>query len=238
MTRSPSPHPTPVIRRTSTWLDKLIFDEQPPADPHPGERRDRFSSATTADIPFVLLQKWTETRPQRSFNTTKDEPKPVFSEMNFVNTTNELSKMDHPHQPISRIATFGISPKSTLVVQPPGKPIVAAINLPQTTEAVEEDWMNVTYERWMSLALNDIGIRYEPDTYELAVTYGGHERVILPTDKPYCIFEDLSRYELQPRFFLRKTTQSRTKNVPHHAIVADEPLTTSPVGTSFVVLGS
>src|SRR5205807_7887782 len=67
-TRSPLPHPTPVIRRTSTWLDKLIFDEQPPAEPHPGERLYRFSSATTANDPFVLLQKWTETRPRRYFS--------------------------------------------------------------------------------------------------------------------------------------------------------------------------
>jgi len=235
MARSPSPQPTPVTRRASTWLDKLVFDEQPPTDPHPGERHDRFSSATTADIPFVLLQKWTETRPRRSCSTNKDEPRPVFSEPSFVNAANELSKSDRPHPQVSRVATFGISPKSTLALQPPRNPIVTAINLPQTIEAVEEDWVNLTYERWMSLALYDLGVRFEPDTYELAVMYGGHERVILPTDKPSCIFEDLSRYGLRPRLFLRKTAQSRMTHVDH-ALLADEPLTSSPVRTSFSVL--
>lgn len=232
-TRSPLPHPTPMIRRTSTWLDKLIFDEQSPVDPHPGERHYRFSSATTANDPFVLLQKWTEARPRRYFNVDEGEPKPAFNEASFTNAATELSKADIARPTMSRIATSGPSPKSTLAVKLPQKPLVTAINLPQTIEMVEEDWMNVTYERWMSLTLNNIGLRYEPAIYELVVAYGGNERVILPTDKPYCIFEDLMRYQLRPRFLLCKKAQSKM-TITQSAIAVDEPLTTSPVMISAI----
>lgn len=79
----------------------------------------------------------------------------------------------------------------------------------------------------MSLTLNAAGLQYQPELYELLITYGGHERVVLVSDRPYSVFEDLDRLHLKPNFILRRKTKIIAGICSGTNLLA-EPATNSP----------
>ena len=207
---SPTSRPN-TIRRTSTWLDKLVFEDSTATEAHPGDRWHRFSSATTVNDPLLLLHKWTEARPRRiPNNDDENTPPPVFTSMDFGNKSNGAVMSVTKNTPtaintkIARVRTFGISPTSTWNVMPDHMPVSAAVALPQLPEPIEEDWSTISRDRWISLMVNELGLGQVMDGYELVVNYGGHERVLSSSEKPFGIFEDLSRYNLNPQLVLRR----------------------------------
>lgn len=229
------PAQTPKLRRTSIWLDKLVFDQDTPSnDPHPGQRQHRLSSATTAKDPLLLLHKWTENRPRRIVTSHSAETTSMFSETDF-----EFVGSSQPEQAImlSRTPTFAISPKSTMIIPQAELPTTAALTFPTIEEFPEAKWVDTTSGEWLSLLLRDLGLQQHQASFELLIAYGGNTRILGADDKPLTVFKDLAKYDLKPQILVRRakvqTLDGSNARIKSHVLTDENSFSISPTTVKF-----
>ncbi|KAK5956308.1 hypothetical protein OHC33_002884 [Knufia fluminis] len=215
-------------RRTSVWLDKLVFDDDGHTGIHPGMRQQRLSSATTAKDPLLLLNKWTENRPRRALVQPDPDIQDLFHKSNFDFGLAKVDENQDEPPKLPRAPTKLISPKSTISLPKAGLPIATTVAFPALDTFIDTKWSGTTSDQWLSFLLADLGLAEKRQDYELAVVFGGTVKVLPPSEKPYAMVEDLTKYDLKPQLLVQR-------HVPEAGYASERmDVTISPTTVTFV----
>ncbi|KKY16803.1 putative ste50-like protein [Phaeomoniella chlamydospora] len=244
--RTPSPQPLSK-KRTSVWLNELVFGDDTVSDPHPGVRQKRLSSVTTAQEPLQLLKRWTDhgehyQRHYSIFDGSSTEKKDLFAESSFLFTDDlnnaltvkenavddhSISNLIDPIDKVKRVYTIPISPKTSISVNPKPKPQIsrASIGISLPTIIENQDPSEIVYDEYLTSVLQNIGLHRESNSlFELFVTYGGQSRVLKSNDKPHLVFDQLQEFGLQPQFVLRRLPEFILEEVDDTLQLTEEPV--------------